>query len=143
MLKRALLLVSLMTSFGCGSGDPASLAWSISDERLVAPFEVAAEDWCTVSEGSYCPYIDETSGQIVYDGSSDSDAAGHGGWYDDFRAIGVDTSEPSRIWPSLLMHELGHAGGCADHLAPGLGIMSDPPKHHVTEADVACIKNAH
>lgn len=124
---------------GCGSGDGPGVAWRVTDQRLVAPFEAAAREWCEQSDGRYCPHQDRDSSHAVYDSSDDPDSGPHRGWYDpaDY-SIGVALSvstDPDRLRRTIA-HELGHAGGIVGHLPPDTGVMSDPAWLHVTAADV-------
>jgi len=157
-MTRLLLLVSVALMASC-SADPTN-GWHVTAERLRVPFEQATAEWCEISDGAYCPYLDGGSSQTVHDGSRDEHASsGDCGWFgrhprlDGTRfEIGVnlsrvDSGECGRVdtdkdmmdaLRAILAHELGHVAGL-DHLPPGQGVMSNPAESHVTYNDASLL----
>lgn len=152
-----LVLLSVLSSCSMLVALPGH-GWRVTSERLREPFEQAAEEWCVMSEGRFCPYLDDGADQEVGDGSGHSHARGHCGWRGTYprldgtrfelrvnlRAVRAGDCEPvggaeSELdaLRSILAHELGHTAGLR-HLPDGTdGVMAEPQGLHVTAADAA------
>lgn len=161
------VLMALATLFsGCASED-LKWGWKVTDERLREPTQRAMDEWCEMSEGRYCPYIDDNSDQEISVAKRVDpltgqtvcgffrDQAGKAPVYENGYAIGIDwdrtnthhcgedkTQSHLDKVQKTIAHELGHAL-IDGHLPEGqFGVMvEDSPytAYHVTKDDVALL----
>lgn len=124
----------------------------------------AGSEWCDRTVGDWCPTIDADSDDYIViqdnvdecgvptEGTTNTGCAKYvGATYSTrahFKIIILDRRENpnwTALLRQLLMHELGHVGGCSPgptkHLPVGNVMAASAPDEpeHLTVADVACV----
>ena len=162
-MKFAQLLPLTLMICGCSTTDEKFRLFGLEAEETDA-FAAASAEWCDRSGGHWCPSADADADNfiVVQTDTSECGLAPEG----QFRAgceirYGTTYELPAHtkvilldrrddpnwvaILRQLLLHELGHVGGCArkpDPHLPAGNVMAendaDQPEH-LTTADVVCL----
>jgi hypothetical protein len=142
MTKLGLIAVVALVA-GC-STRPESFRVSGFSAVEVAQLQSAADEWCSATNGDYCPSLSggENTVELVSELSdrASSRYALTGGvghvWV-------LDRSDDAN-WLKMLrrsfLHELGHNAGCRNELADGnvMAANEDSEPDHLTATDVTC-----
>ena len=162
-MKFAQMLLLTLMICGCSTNEEAFRIFGFATEETDV-FSSASAEWCDRSGGEWCPRSDSGADNLIVI-QEDSDECGiapvgkvHAGCeihysstYDrpsHTKVIILDRrTRPDWLLElrQLLLHELGHAGGCArkpdPHLSAG-NVMAAEAKdqpEHLTTADVVCM----
>jgi hypothetical protein len=161
-MKTILAVLVAWALCGCAGGETFRL-FNFTPEESASHLS-AADEWCSSTDGDWCPLPDSSADNLVViqDNTRECPPTEPGrtrtgcarrigasyGVRSHLRIVILDRrNEPDwlPILRQLILHELGHAGGCSPaptlHLAPG-NVMAehreDEPEH-LTAADIACV----